>query len=126
MEDALEELVGEIYDEYDEVDADLLTEVSENHYKVSPEMPLIDLYEELNLGHAPESSYSLVGGYLYHEIEELPKAGQVVTLTHVKEEYSGDKGLKTTYKLIFTIEKVQKRRIIQLDLKVEIESEETI
>lgn len=94
MEDALEELVGEIYDEYDEVDADLLTEVSENHYKVSPEMPLIDLYEELNLGHAPESSYSLVGGYLYHEIEELPKAGQVVTLTHVKEEYSGDKGLK--------------------------------
>ncbi len=126
MEDALEELVGEIYDEYDEVDADLLTEVSENHYKVSPEMPLIDLYEELNLGNAPESNYSLVGGYLYHEIEELPKAGQVVTLTHVKEEYSGDKGLKTTYKLIFTIEKVQKRRIIQLDLKVEIESEETI
>ena len=126
MEDALEELVGEIYDEYDEVDGDLLTEVSENHYKVSPEMPLIELFDKLDLGTAPESNYSLVGGYLYHELEELPKAGQIIPLIHVKEEYSGDKGLKRVYRLTFTIEKVQKRRIKQLDLKVEIESEESI
>lgn len=126
MEDALEELVGEIYDEYDDVDDDLLIKISDDHYKVSPEMPLSDLYEELDLGTAPETNYTLLGGYLYHEIEELPKSGQVVTLTHVKEEYSGDKGLQTVYKLTFLIEKVQKRRIKQLDLKIEIESEETI
>lgn len=126
MEDALEELVGEIYDEYDEEDGELLTEVAPNHYKVSPEMPLIELFEELNLGNAPESKHPLVGGYLYHELEELPKTGQVVELTQVKEEFSGDKGTKTVYKLTFILEKVQNRRIQLLDLKITIESEESI
>ncbi len=126
MEDALEELVGEIYDEYDEVDAELLIEVEINHYKVSPEIPLVELFEELELGNAPESTYSLLGGFLYHELEDLPKTGQTVNLTHTKEEYVGDKGTKTVYKLKFLIEKVQKRRIKAIDLKVEIESEESI
>lgn len=62
MEDALEELVGEIYDEYDEEEEVGITEISENRYAVSVDMEIEELFSALDLGDAPETKYASVGG----------------------------------------------------------------
>ena len=67
MEDALEELVGEIYDEYDdapELDFEI-NKLTDNKYQINPEMEIEDLFEELNLGKTPDTSYHNVGGLVY-------------------------------------------------------------
>jgi len=53
MEDALEELVGEIYDEHDEVEGDFIQPIKDNKYGVNAEIDLDDLFDELGLGNPP-------------------------------------------------------------------------
>ena len=43
MEDALEELVGEIYDEHDEVDGELIQAIKENKYGIDAQIDIEDL-----------------------------------------------------------------------------------
>lgn len=49
-----------------------LIKINESTYIVSAEMAMSDLYELLNLGKAPNSSYTNVGGFLYSLAEEVP------------------------------------------------------
>jgi len=73
MEDALEELVGEIYDEHDEVEGELIQQIKENKYGINAEIDLEDLFEELEIGNAPESHYSNLAGWLYEMFEDIPE-----------------------------------------------------
>ena len=82
MEDALEELVGEIYDEHDEVDDILIKPISTNKYGIKAEIDLEDLFEELNIGNPPESHYSSLGGWLYDMMEEIPEVDE--SYTHIQ------------------------------------------
>src|SRR5690606_22017436 len=72
MEDALEELVGEIYDEYDEEELEDIEIIDEDTYRLSPEMELEDLFEYLNLGDIPQTQYNSVGGFVYSLLGGLP------------------------------------------------------
>ncbi len=126
MEDALEELVGEIYDEYDEIEDDDITVISDNHYKISPDMDVEELFDYLELGNPPERKSSIIGAYVYDLCESLPEAGQEVSIEHLKNVFSGEKALEITYKLTFLIKKVENRRIINLELLVEKIKEENI
>ena len=65
MEDALEEMVGEIYDEHDEVESAPIMKNGENAFKIDPEITIEDLFEYLEIEHLPESDYNSVGGMLY-------------------------------------------------------------
>lgn len=121
LEDALEELVGEIYDESDDIpEQDFqLKETSENKYLVNPEMDLQDLFDELNLGDAPESKYRNVGGFVYELCEEPPYKGKVVTYhVTIEDDTDFDKPVTKEIDLIFTIERVAKRRIRLLFLQL--------
>lgn len=127
MEDALEELVGEIYDEYDDVpelDFDL-QKITDNKYQINPEMEIEDLFEELNLGKTPESSYHNVGGLVYELCEEPPFKGKVVTYNTFYESTDLENPVTIEYKLTFTIDRVIKRRIKSLTLLIEEVKEET-
>ena len=120
MEDALEELVGEIYDEYDdapELDFDF-KQITDNRYQLNPEMSIEDLFEELELGKEPETSYPTVGGLIYELSEEPPYKGKVVKFETVFENNDIDNPVTKHYELVFTVDRVIKRRIKSLILEI--------
>lgn len=129
MEDALEELVGEIYDESDEYDeeedAEKITKLDENKYLISADMELEYLFEELKLGKEPETRFASVGGFVYELSEEMPIVGNSVTIKSVYEEADIDNPVYIEYEIKFTIHKVENRRIKSLIVEIkELKTEE--
>lgn len=120
MEDALEELVGEIYDEYDEEETDtqMIIEYEPNKYNLSAEIELEHLFETLKLGETPDVSYSTLGGFVYQLCETLPEENDVVRYNAVYEEHDLENPVFKEYELIFTISKVENRRIREILLEV--------
>ena len=126
LEDALEELVGEIYDESDDIPEQSfqMKQLSDYKYLVNPEMDLEDLFDELNLGDAPESKYRNVGGFVYELCEEPPYKGKVVTYhVTVDDDSDFENPIIKEIDLIFTIDRVAKRRIRSLILELRNTSE---
>ncbi len=75
MEDILEELVGEIWDEHDEV-LQLIQPVSANIYKVNGTMDIDDLVDEIGYeGEEIDSMYNSVGGWATEVLGKIPAAG---------------------------------------------------
>ncbi|HPR82907.1 MAG TPA: hemolysin family protein [Pontiellaceae bacterium] len=74
IEDIIEELIGEIRDEYDLAERDIL-KCSDGTALVKAGMAVADLNEELGL-HIPESEeYDSIGGYVLSELGTIPPAG---------------------------------------------------
>lgn len=124
MEDALEEIVGEIYDEFDDVEEENLVKISEGKYRVKPEMDLDELFETLELGNPPESEFSSVGGFVYGLCEGMPYEGLVVSYQQHVEIINDEEEKETTYTLRFTVSKVVNRRIKDLLLEITENNEE--
>jgi putative hemolysin len=123
MEDALEEIVGEIYDEYDDVEGEDLVKIAEDKYHVKPEMDLEELFEILELGNPPESEFSSVGGFVYGLCEGLPYEGMEVIYRH-PPFYGENEESETGHILKFTVSKVANRRIEDLVLEISEDSDE--
>ncbi len=127
MEDALEELVGEIYDEYDDEETEKITKIDENKYLLSSNMEVEELYEKLRLGIPPYSKYSNIGGMLYEASEVTPYEGMKLKFDAEYEEESIENPIHIFYQLEYTIRKVENRRIRLVELlirKVDLEDEE--
>jgi CBS domain containing-hemolysin-like protein len=92
MEDVIEEIVGDIADEYDREVADI-EEIEPGLFRVSARCPLFDLGERFEIELEDEDVDS-VGGLLTKELERLPRKGDSVT-------YSG---------LVFTADRIEGRR----------------
>lgn len=120
MEDALEELVGEIFDEHDEEFSEFL-QVSENKFLIHGDYNLDDLFDELDLPE-PESSYSSVGGFIYELLEDYVEIGATVEYEcQVHSEEIGEDFI--THILEFTVQDVVDRRIISVELNKRIKEE---
>ena len=78
LEDLLEEIVGEIRDEYDIDEEDHIQKVSELEYMVQGSTNLNDLRDMLNLELVSED-YDSIGGYLIGLLDHLPTAGESIT-----------------------------------------------
>lgn len=126
LEDALEELVGEIYDEYDEVEAiPDIKQISDNTYQISSEMSLDEMFEQLHLGPTPDCIYSNVGGFVYDLCEDVPQEGKQITISSTYELNDIENPIFKKYNLLFTIKKVVDKRIKLVELTVsEISDEE--
>ncbi len=72
MEDILEELVGEIWDEHDEVEEDMSE--SKGVYTVSGSMDPEELFEELELD-IEDVPYATLSGWIMDELNKVPEAG---------------------------------------------------
>lgn len=118
MEDALEELVGEIYDEYDDENGDLITEIEPNKYLVSSEASLEELFDDLKIGKIPDAKYTSVGGFLYEISDEVPYEGKVIKYNSSYEEHDLENPVYKEYELVFTISKVDHRRIRNILLEI--------
>lgn len=99
LEDLLEEIVGEIRDEYDEDEEDSLTKLSDTEYIVEGSMKLDDLNDSLDLDLTSED-YDSVGGLVIGLLDHLPEAGEQV----VQEG------------ITFVVESVEKNRIDKIHL----------
>ena len=125
LEDCLEEIVGEIYDEYDDEEKIVdLKEIGENKYLVSAEMELDELFEQLELGKTPDSVYANVGGFVYALCKELPQEGMEVEYETVYEKIDLENPIVITYQLKFLIKQVKEKRIRTVELSVEVIEED--
>jgi putative hemolysin len=79
IEDLLEEIVGEIQDEYDEEEP-LIVKLSEDEARIDGRAAVDDLEElfDTSLGLEDEDEYDTVGGLIYHRIGGVPKPGDRV------------------------------------------------
>ncbi|MFA5688653.1 MAG: hemolysin family protein [Kiritimatiellales bacterium] len=78
MEDIIEELIGEIHDEYDLAEKELQKR-SDGSILVKASYPVADLNEELNLEIPESDEYDSIGGYVLNELGIIPPAGTKIT-----------------------------------------------
>lgn len=78
LEDILEEIVGEIHDEYDENEEDFIKEVNEREYIIEGSTNLDDLNDRLNLELESED-YDSLGGFIIEHLDRLPEEGDSIT-----------------------------------------------
>lgn len=108
MEDLIEEIVGEIRDEYDDDENDFIKQLSENSYDIDASIKLDDLNDALNITLSSDD-YDSLAGYVIQLMDKLPNEGEEVS----------DKNLH------FKVTKVTKNRIerIILNINKEIDTE---
>lgn len=75
MEDLIEEIVGEIRDEYDEDEEDPIRRLSDREFLVEGSLHLDDLNRELAL-HLKSEDYDSIGGYMIGLLDHLPRPGE--------------------------------------------------
>lgn len=77
IEDCLEEIVGEIADEYDEHDetAQLYTPSRKGGWVVDARMTISDIEEKFGIVIPQEGEYDTIGGYAFHKAGEIPSKG---------------------------------------------------
>lgn len=125
MEDALEEIVGEIYDEHDEKEKKLITKIADNEYVIDLDLDLSDLFEDLDLGKLPETEFYKVGGWLLELSEDFPTQDDEIIYVSKYSSYDEEKEEYVTYskKLMFSITKIIDRRLTEAILKIEVEED---
>ena len=79
MEDMIEELVGEIRDEYDADEEELIQETEEGKYLVEGGMKLNDINDALNIDLDSED-YDSVGGLMLEQLDRLPQDQETIVL----------------------------------------------
>ena len=79
LEDLLEEIVGEIRDEYDEDEEELIQKMSDDTYLVEGSMKLDDINDALGTNLTSED-YDSIGGLIIDCLDRLPEDGEEVTL----------------------------------------------
>lgn len=78
LEDLLEEIVGEIRDEYDSDEEDLIKQINDREYIIEGSIKLDDLNDLLNLN-ITSDDYDSIGGIIIELLDHLPKSGEEVT-----------------------------------------------
>lgn len=103
MEDILEEIVGDILDEYD-IDDEDIKKISDCKYLVNSRMNMTDFCEYFKLSEMEEEldDYETVGGFVFYLAGEVPK---------VNDSFSWDK-------FKFTIKSMENRRIEMIEVSV--------
>lgn len=126
MEDAIEEMVGEIYDEHDQGDEkSFINKQNDNEYKVDPDMDLADLFELLEVEHLPETDYTSVGGFLFGISESLPVQDQEIKYKTIDERVVEGEYVSVPVEINFILTKVEDNRIKEVLVKVIDEDKET-
>ena len=107
LEDILEEIVGEIRDEYDEDEEDLIRRIGPREYVVEAAMKLDDLNDQLGLDLESED-YDSIGGFIIGLLDHLPEEGEEVTHKTLR----------------FVVDKVDRNRIDKIHLYIQEEETE--
>ena len=77
IEDILEEIVGEIYDEFDKVETPEVVRIDENTLNVSCKMDIEDINERFDLD-IPNEDFQTIGGYVFGLLGREPELNDVI------------------------------------------------
>ncbi|MGN0907791.1 MAG: hemolysin family protein [Bullifex sp.] len=80
LEDLLEEIVGNIYDEYDAAEAPEIECLSDGRWKVQGTLPIEDLNDELGIEITDDRDYDTVGGMIFSCLHTIPEDGKQFTV----------------------------------------------
>lgn len=86
IEDILEEIVGEIADEFETQETAPIERLSEKLVEVDASVHIDDLNDELGIAIPEEESYETLGGFLFANLGRVPKVGHVTELNGVRLE----------------------------------------
>ena len=100
MEDILEELVGEIYDEHDEVERNIV-KTGKDMYLVQCAVDLEDMFDYFHM-EEPECESNTVAGWVLEQYGDFPKVGQQFTYEN----------------LVVTAKTVEPKRVVDIRVKV--------
>ena len=103
LEDLLEEIVGEIRDEYDSAEEDELVILNDHEARVDAGFPLEELNSRLGLAIEESGDYDSVGGYVHSVLGKIAAPGDSFSAGRAK----------------WTVEKVKGRRIETIGLKAD-------
>jgi len=103
LEDLLEEIVGEIRDEYDVAEEEPVVVLNDHEIVVDAGYSMAELNERLDLGMEESEDYDSVGGYVLATLGQVPEAGATFDSGQVH----------------WTVEKVNGRRIVKVRLRNE-------
>ena len=102
LEDLIEEITGNIYDEHDEIN-NMITKIDDNLYIVDAGISIHDLNKELNLKITTKSEhYTTVSGLVTYYNEILPKEGDEIIINNIT----------------FTIIKTDNKRVIKVKMLI--------
>ena len=100
MEDLIEEVMGDIRDEYDGEEVPDITEVTERVTRIEGSTPLDDVAEKLDI-EMPEEEYDTLGGFLIGQLDRIPDEDE----KNITVEYGG---------YIFRIDEIEDNRIVMV------------
>ena len=130
MEDCLEEIVGEIYDEHDNPDDSELRfeETEDGSYIVDADMFVEDLFEKLNIGDCPDDIPSKISGWLFAKCESLPEVGFSMGYTAIYTQLNPETEEYDDYAkhLTLSIFEVENRRITLAKVEIRDATDEEI
>jgi len=101
LEDIIEELVGEIADEYEETPPESVKKVDEHTIDVDARTYVDDLNDEYELDLPEDEDYDTVGGFVFSRLGYVPKAGEQLDYKNLK----------------FTIASAEPRRINRITIR---------
>jgi CBS domain containing-hemolysin-like protein len=76
IEDALEEIVGEIADEHDEAFSDGIRMVTANSYEARAQVRIGDINARMGVSLPEEAGYETIGGFVFHQCGRIPEVGE--------------------------------------------------
>lgn len=109
LEDLLEEIVGEIRDEYDADEEDDITRISDREFYVLGSANLNDVSEALSL-HFTSNDYDTIGGYCLGLLDHLPEKNEIIL---------------TDNNILLRIDRMEKNRIERIYIRLPEPLEET-
>ena len=86
MEDIIEELVGNIFDEYDDEELDY-EKIDDNTYRISGSVSIFDLRRILEIEDIPEGDYDTLSGYLIELLGRIPEDDEMPEIETEKVTY---------------------------------------
>ena len=76
IEDILEEVVGEITDEYEEAPEESYKKIDENTYEVGARMYIDEVNDKLDIELPEDEDYDTIGGFVFSHLGYIPKVGE--------------------------------------------------
>jgi CBS domain containing-hemolysin-like protein len=101
LEDIIEELVGEIADEYEESEPEPVKKLDADTIEVDARMYVGDLNDEFDMDLPEDDDYDTVGGFVFSHLGYIPRAGASFTYRNLE----------------FTITAAEPRRVVSIRIK---------